>query len=133
MDGLIFDQILWMRPGEGIGAAGRIGRDAEYFQDHFPEFPVLPGVMALEIFKRTAEQYLCGTGQTAPAGIRIREIRQTRFSGYLKPGDRWESRLELVSREGAQTQWRGQLFCGGKAAVSSRMVLEDNLKAPVSG
>ena len=52
------EKVDWLKKGEGIAAQGTVPQSAEFFQDHFPDFPVLPGVLMLEILKQTAETYL---------------------------------------------------------------------------
>ena len=99
MTTLAVDKILWMKEGEGITACGRIPHDSEFFQDHFPEFPVLPGVLALEMLKQTAEKYLSALPGGAGQHFFLKQIRATRFTKYLRPGDEWESRLTLLQAQ----------------------------------
>ena len=129
LSSLSIDKILWLEPGQGIKAAGRIPEKSEFFQDHFPDFPVLPGVLALEMLKQTAEAYLnAPTPQGENPHYFLKQIRATKFSMYLKPGDEWESDLRLVSQEGCETHWAGKLFHKGKTAVSAELVLAMSLK-----
>ncbi|MCM8775601.1 MAG: hypothetical protein NC930_04525 [Candidatus Omnitrophica bacterium] len=113
-----------MKPGEGIAASGHIPEQSEFFQDHFPGFPVLPGVLALEMLKKTAEHYLSVTNAEDQGYYFLKQIRATRFLTYLKPGDEWESRLHLMSSEGNQTRWKAELFHKGKVAVTAELTLE---------
>ncbi len=101
---------------------GTIAADQEFFQDHFPGFPVLPGVLMLEIFRRHAEKYF--RQKTAAAVCRFVEIRNVRYSNFLKPGDAWESRLELVSEASGLSEWKGQLLSGGQAICSAKFKLQ---------
>lgn len=124
MSVLSIEKVLWVKPGEGIAAAGHIPRESEFFQDHFPDFPVLPGVLALEMLKQTAEAYLEKTNPNHPTHYFLKQIRATRFSTYLKPGDEWESRLKLLAEEGNQTHWSAELLHQGKVAVSAQLTME---------
>lgn len=123
MENLAIEKILWLKRGEGISAAGHIPRESEFFKDHFPGFPVLPGVLALEMLKQTAEHYL--RNLEAPHGrhFYLKALRATKFSKYLKPGDEWESRLDLVSEESGETQWKAQLLHKGQTAVTAVLTL----------
>jgi 3-hydroxyacyl-[acyl-carrier-protein] dehydratase len=129
LSSLSIDKILWLERGQGIKATGRIPEKSEFFQDHFPDFPVLPGVLALEMLKQTAEAYLnATTPEGEPPHYYLKQIRATKFSMYLKPGDEWESDLRLISQQGRETQWAGKLFHKGKIAVSAELVLAASLK-----
>ncbi|OQA56123.1 MAG: 3-hydroxyacyl-(acyl-carrier-protein) dehydratase FabZ [Candidatus Omnitrophica bacterium ADurb.Bin277] len=134
MSVLSVEKVLWMKEGEGITAFGRIPKDSEFFHDHFPEFPVLPGVLALEMLKQTAEKYLEAlSGQSGKADTRyfLKQIRATRFTKYLRPGDEWESRLMLIRGSPEETVWDAKLYYHGEVAVSAKLTLA-KIKDPQS-
>lgn len=112
--------------GRGISLKGRVPSDAAFFQDHFPDFPVLPGVLALEILKRAAEvlgQRESSPGKNAP--YRLRRLEAVRFNAFLRPGDEWEAELELEdSRADGKKQWKARLVSGARTAASARLILE---------
>ena len=121
---LAVDKVLWMKPGEGIAASGHIPVKAEFFRDHFPDFPILPGVLALEMLKQTAHRYLDTVSGGKPQHYFLKEIHGTRFLTYLKPGDPWESQLKLLSQKGNETHWAAELRSQGKVAVKTELTLE---------
>ncbi len=116
--------ICWEEIPEGIAANGVIPWEAEYFQDHFPAFPVLPGVLGLEILKRILEDYLLRETE-GPAGSRWRlaRLEDVRFSAYLRPGDEWEARLVCVGQEKERVCWKGRLSSYGKTATQAQLFL----------
>lgn len=116
--------IRWKETTKGIFAQGVIPPEAEYFQDHFPVFPVLPGVLALEIFKRIVEDYLVRkTESKAGSRWRLASLKEVRFSAYLRPGDEWEARLECIHQENERACWKGCLSSRGKSAVQAQLFL----------
>lgn len=123
MTTLAIDKVLWTKEGEGIAACGRIPQDSEFFQDHFPEFPVLPGVLALEMLKQTAEKYLAALPGGVGQHYFLKQIRATRFTKYLRPGDEWESRLILLQSADDETVWDAKLYYHGEVAVSAKLTL----------
>lgn len=126
MTELAVDKILSITLGKGIVASGRIPTHSEFFQDHFPDFPVLPGVLALEMLKQTAEVYLAQTHDTRGKRYFLKRIQATRFLMYLKPGDEWESHLTLIHEEGLQTRWHAELRHKNKVAVTAELILEEH-------
>ena len=120
---LSIEKVLWVKDGEGITACGRIPEDSEFFQDHFPGFPVLPGVLALEMLKQTAERYLESIPGSEGRHYFLKQIRATRFTKYLRPGDEWESRLVLTQTVGEETSWDAKLYFKGEVAVSAKLTL----------
>jgi len=123
MTALSIEKVLWVREGEGVAAVGRIPADSEFFQDHFPAFPVLPGVLALEMLKQTAECYLASLPGGAGQHYFLKQIRATRFTKYLRPGDEWESRLTILGSAAEETTWDAKLFHRGDVAVSAKLTL----------
>lgn len=123
MTTLAIDKVLWVKEGEGIAACGRIPEESEFFKDHFPGFPVLPGVLALEMLKQTAERYLESLKESAGLHFFLKQIRATRFTKYLRPGDEWESRLMLLGSQEDETTWDAKLYYHGEVAVSAKMTL----------
>ncbi len=123
MTTVAIEKVLWVKEGEGISACGKIPDHSEFFQDHFPGFPVLPGVLALEMLKQTAERYL----ESLPGGSGqhyfLKQIRATRFTKYLRPGDEWESRLQLIQNSGTETTWEAKLYHHNEVAVAAKLTL----------
>ena len=111
------EKTVSLQPGKAASVSGRVPNGAAFFQDHFPDFPVLPGVLAVEILKRTAE--LC----LEKKDLALARVSQVKFSSYLKPGDSWESRVELADQQDGQSEWKGKLFQGERLAVSAKFVL----------
>lgn len=107
----------------GLRASGVLPEDLECCRDHFPGFPVLPGVLALEIQNRLAQFFLTrDTGRVMD--YPVREIRSVKFSNFLKPGDAWEFQGSAKTAADGKKVWKGRLFSGGRAAVSSELVFE---------
>ncbi|HXV27844.1 MAG TPA: hypothetical protein VD913_02655 [bacterium] len=125
MKSLPIDSVIWFEPGRGIRAQGVIPQTMELFQDHFPSFPILPGVLAVEILKRTAECYLQKMENQPEAPLLfLKTTQRVKFSRFLKPGDQWESELTLMVQEGSETHWSGRLYQGNQVAVSAEMILQ---------
>ena len=122
MKSFFVDKVLWVKKDQGISACGQIPKEAEFFKDHFPGFPVLPGVLALEMLRQTIECYFQATDEVARK-VTLKQIRAVKFSNYLKPGDLWESFLDLVSQNGEESNWNARLLHQNQNAVSAKLVV----------
>ena len=116
--------VEWRETPEGFFAKGRLAKDAEFFKDHFPRFPVLPGVLMLEILKRTAEVSLAAKNKNQDSKWRLTRLSGVRFSAYVKPGDEWEARLAWAGTEEGRQRWKGSLSSGGHVAAQAQFILE---------
>ena len=125
------EEILWVEEGRGIATRGRIGEQEEFFQDHFPDFPVLPGVLMLEILKRAAEYYLSKiTGRQNRYALK--QIKNVKFTSYLKPGDSWQAAVQIASEDESGFHCKGQLLQDQRPAASAQFILRPVLTAPHS-
>lgn len=92
----LIDQVLELS-GERIVAVKNITSGEEYLQDHFPSFPVLPGVLMIETLIQASRRLL---GQSDPAGNRfvLGGVRALKYGNFVKPGDALRVEVEIVSR-----------------------------------
>jgi len=69
-----------------IVAVKRVSAAEEYLADHFPTFPVLPGVLMLEAMAQAARALLA---QRDPAHTRlvIGEVRSFKYGSFVRPGE----------------------------------------------
>lgn len=69
-----------------IVAAHVVRPETEYLQDHFPTFPVLPGVMMLEAMAQAARRLL---QERDPAAGRVvlSGVRALKYGGMVRPGE----------------------------------------------
>lgn len=93
----LIDQVLELTP-DRVVAIKNITAGEEYLQDHFPSFPVLPGVLMLETLIQAGRRLL---GQGDPAGARfvLGGVRALKYGNFVKPGDALKVEVEVVSRE----------------------------------
>ena|SRR3972149_8498432 len=79
------NKILEMVPGKSILAEKKIGSSEEYFKDHFPGFPVVPGVLLTEMMAQTAGK--CLDAERRPRGkAMLAQIRSAKFRKWVEPG-----------------------------------------------
>jgi 3-hydroxyacyl-[acyl-carrier-protein] dehydratase len=81
---ILVDSILELDPGRSITAARRIRPDEDYFRDHFPGFPVVPGVLLTEMMAQAAGK--CLDAERAPRGkAMLAKIRSAAFREWVVP------------------------------------------------
>ena len=68
----------------------------EYLADHFPEFPVLPGVFMLEAATQSAAWLVRMSEDYAHSMIVLQEAKSVKFTDFVTPGNRLEMRVEQV-------------------------------------
>ena len=74
-----------MSPGKAIRAVKRIAENEEFFEDHFPGFPVVPGVLLTEMMAQTAGK--CLDAENRPRGkAMLVQIVKAAFRNWMRPG-----------------------------------------------
>jgi len=83
---VLVDRIVSLEPGARVVAARRVPPDEEFFQDHFPGFPVLPGVLLTEMMGQAAAKAL--DAERRPRGkAMLAKILSASFRQWVRPGD----------------------------------------------
>ncbi len=94
----LVDRILELEPGKRTLASRRIPVDEELFQDHFPGFAVMPGVLLVEMMGQAAAK--CLDAQRLPRGkALLAKIVAASFRGWVRPGDDTMLSAEIASNE----------------------------------
>src|ERR1044071_8866706 len=92
----LVDHVLERTP-ERITTLKLVSAAEEYLQDHFPTFPVLPGVLMLEAMVQ-ASRRLLETHASAPkdAPLVLGRVRALKYGRFVKPGCTLRVQVELL-------------------------------------
>jgi len=120
----LIDRIVELEPGARITALKNVSLAEEYLRDHFPLFPVLPGVLMLEAMTQAGAWLIRATDDFADSIIMLREARNVKYADFVVPGKTLEVRAEIKQREGRTTNFMARGLVDGVTAVSARLVLE---------
>ncbi len=121
---LLVDKLVDFEKGKRVVGIKNVTINEPFFQGHFPDHPIMPGVLILEAMAQVG-------GAFAMINDEIGEDRVTYFAGIDKarfrkpviPGDVLRLELELL------TCRRGIYCFSGKAYVDDSLVAEAELKA----
>lgn len=83
---LMVDRIVALVPGESCEAEKTLPAAEELFRDHFPGFPVVPGVLLTEMMAQTAGKAL-NAQRLARGNAMLVEIRNAKFRSWVKPDE----------------------------------------------
>ena len=103
----------------------------EYLQDHFPEYPVLPGVLMVEALAQAGRTLLSDRVGPEAQRLVLGAARAVKFGHFLRPG--WTMRAEVSLRSAAEDSYvldgrglalgPGASAEGAPTAVSGRLTL----------
>ena len=120
----MIDRIIRLESGERIEAVKTLSLCEDYLADHFPAFPVMPGVLMLEAMVQAAAWLLRLSGCDKGSLYIVREVRSIRYGSFVKPGDQLRVSVKLVDAQGDCFTFRGKGSVGGRNAVVGKFVLK---------
>ncbi|HMG66630.1 MAG TPA: 3-hydroxyacyl-ACP dehydratase FabZ, partial [Chitinophagaceae bacterium] len=121
---LLVDKIIEISPKHIIGVKN-VTFNEWYFQGHFPNNPVMPGVLQIEALAQTGGILainLSGEGQYDTYFLKIDNCK---FKSIVRPGDTLLLKMELLSpiRRGI-VEMKGTVYAGGKICAEAVMVAQ---------
>lgn len=103
----------------------------EYLADHFPTFPVLPGVMMLETLVQAGRILLQKSQNTGDMPMIMAEARNIRYGNMVKPGEALEVEVTCKGEKDGKWQMVGTGKVDGSVAVQGKFALAPlNATAP---
>lgn len=88
----LIDQVL-EQTDTRIVAVKAVTRAEEYLADHFPTFPVLPGVMMIETLVQAARIMLSGQVSTP---LVLGSVKALRYGSFVRPGDTLQVEVNML-------------------------------------
>ena len=120
----LLDRISSFEPGTELTAVKNVTLSEEYLADHFPEFPVLPGVFMLEAATQACMWLIRLSENYAHSIIVLHEASAVKYADFVAPGHTLTIRVEQTKQDDRYTSFRFKGEVEGKASVSGRLVLE---------
>jgi 3-hydroxyacyl-[acyl-carrier-protein] dehydratase len=119
----LVDRILEMEAGRKIRVEKLLTLGEEYLADHFPTFPVMPGVLMLQTLVEAGAWLIRVSEDFQHSMIVLREVKNVKYGQFMEPGRRLEVTVELVEEQGRAATFRGRGEALGQQTVSARWSL----------
>jgi 3-hydroxyacyl-[acyl-carrier-protein] dehydratase len=114
---LLLDEVL-EREEDRIVCRKSFRGEEFFFQGHYPDYPVVPGVILCEAAMQAGAVLLSKTGvaeKGVPVAARLRDVK---FKKMIRPGDTIEIETTLTERLKDAFYLSAKVTCGGKTAVT---------------
>jgi 3-hydroxyacyl-[acyl-carrier-protein] dehydratase len=120
----LIDRITAIETGKSITAIKNLSLAEEYLADHFPGFPVMPGVLMVEALVQTAAWWVRHEEGFAHSTILLKQARAVKFVNFVSPGRTLTVTAEFQGWNGNECTFKGNGTVDGATAVSARLTLE---------
>jgi 3-hydroxyacyl-[acyl-carrier-protein] dehydratase len=124
MQFVLTDRILELQAGKRIRTVKALSLAEEYLADHFPAYPVMPGVMMFEALVQAGAWLARATTGFAHSVIVLREARSVSYGSAVLPGDRLETEVTADEWLPDAVKLRGVGRVNGETAVKGRLTLK---------
>jgi 3-hydroxyacyl-[acyl-carrier-protein] dehydratase len=119
----LIDRIEEILPGKRLRAVKNLTLGEEYLADHFPTFPVMPGVLMLQTLVEAGAWLLRLSEDFRHSVIVLREARNIKYGNFMEPGRQMQVTVDLVERGEGVASFKGKGEVEGQATVTARLIL----------
>ena len=120
---LLVDEIIELEPGARVVGRREIRADDWWFPGHFPERPVMPGVLTIEAIAQCGAVAVLAAEANRGKIPFFAGIDDCRFKRVVGPGDVLDLECEFVRVRGPIAKGRGRASVGGDVAAEGMLTV----------
>jgi 3-hydroxyacyl-[acyl-carrier-protein] dehydratase len=120
---VLIDKVTAMEPGKALTAVKNVSLAEEYLADHFPIFPVLPGVLLLEGLVESASWLVRQKNNFAQSMVLLESVRNVRYKSFAAPGMQIQYTVSVKTMEDNASSFTGVGVCGNEEIVAAQFTL----------
>jgi len=121
---LLIDRVLEVEPGKSLVGIKNVTVNEPFFQGHFPQRPVFPGVLILESLAQATGILAFRSTNTRPADDSLyyfAGIDNARFKRPVSPGDQLRLSVEVIKSKRGIWKFTGEATVDGELAASAEL------------
>jgi 3-hydroxyacyl-[acyl-carrier-protein] dehydratase/UDP-3-O-[3-hydroxymyristoyl] N-acetylglucosamine deacetylase/3-hydroxyacyl-[acyl-carrier-protein] dehydratase len=131
---LLVDRVLSMEPGKSIAALKNVTYNEPFFQGHFPEIRIMPGLLIVEAIAQAGGILIYHTVPNPETKlVLLAKIENTRFRKPVVPGDQLRLEAHLVKLKGKFLQLHGRALVEGEVVVEGTLIASLLEKGEMNG
>lgn len=122
---LLVDAVESLAPGESIVALKNVTVNEPFFNGHFPEMPVMPGVLMVEALAQASGILTLRTLEAVhePGSLfLLASINQAKFKSMVVPGDQLKLHVEVLVQKKKVWKFRGVAMVGDRVACEAEFM-----------
>ena len=119
---LLVDRIVELEPERIVGIK-QVTANEPFFQGHFPDFPVMPGVLIVEAMAQTAGVLvLKSIPDRASKLVLLVAVENARFRRPVVPGDTLRMEIKVIKRKASVAKMAGIATVDGLVVAEAEVM-----------
>lgn len=118
---LMVDEVEKYVPGESAVAYKHVSEDEWYFKGHFPENPIMPGVLITESLAQTGAIAILSVEENKGRNALFAGIDKMRFKKQVVPGDILKLEVKIIKQKGPIGVGEALATCDGKIVAKGEL------------
>lgn len=119
---LLIDQVEEVVEGERAVGYKNVTVNEPFFQGHFPDYPVMPGVLITEALAQIGAVAMLKKEENQGKLAFFAGIDKCRFKRQVKPGDRLKLEVEIVRLKGPMGKGKAKATVDGEVACEAEIM-----------
>ena len=120
----LIDRIVDLEPGVRVATVKNLTMAEEYLAEHFPSFPVMPGVLMVEAITQSCAWLIRVNENFKNPVCLLKEASNVKFVQFLMPGKQMQIKCEQLDDDGRSAIFKAKGEIDGKTSVSAKIVIE---------
>ena len=119
----LIDRIVELEPCVRITAIKTLTMTEEYLADHFPRFPVMPGVLMLEALTQAGAWLVRVSEDFAHSIVVLKQANNVKYAQFVEPGQTLTVAAEILKFDDSEVKLKAYGTVSGRIIVNARLVL----------
>lgn len=119
---LLVDRVIELEEDKRAVGIKNVTVNEEFFQGHFPQEPIMPGMLQVEALAQLAGILLSQNKEDDSIGL-FRSIEKVKFRRQVIPGDQLRLEVEILRKRRNITRFSGQAFVNAELVVEAEFTV----------
>jgi len=120
---LMLDRVIeWEEDQKAVGIKN-VTINEEFFQGHFPQQPIMPGMLQIEALAQLAGVLIFRNVKDSGSLGFFRSVENVKFRKPVVPGDQMRLEIQVLKKRGNIAKFSGQAFVNGEITTEAEFTI----------